>query len=196
MTNIELAGEDPWFVEWVGSISVARFFNNVFGQWLLVTPMQLAAWYGAMLNGGTYIKPTILSKVCESWTTICQDNGVKILRQIFEPRISELLKLALTKVIEIPDNGKYADVWQYKVGGKSWTSQISYKWRYKGGNWWTNGSFVWIVTADNLKYIIVIQVRRPRSTQRWNKTAWPIFRDAASFIINYLRLKWERFEVK
>lgn len=196
MTNIELAGEDPGFVESVGSISVARFFNNVFGQWLLVTPIQIAAWYGAMLNGGTYIKPTILSKVCEAGTTICQNNEVKTVRQIFEPRISELLKFALTKVIEIPDNGKYADVPQYKVWGKSGTSQISYKWKYKAGNGRTNGSFVWIVTEDNMKYIIVIQVRRPRSTQRWNKTAWPIFRDSAAFIINYLRLKWERFDVK
>jgi cell division protein FtsI/penicillin-binding protein 2 len=196
MTNIELAWEDPWFVEWVGTVSVARFFNNVFGQGLLVTPMQIAAGYGAMLNGGTYIKPTILSKVCESGTTDCQDNDVKIIRQIFEPRIADQLKYALTKVIEIPENGKYADVSQYQVWWKSWTSQISYKWKYKGGNGWTNGSFVGIVTQDNMKYIVVVQVRRPRSTQRWNQTAWPIFRDMASFLVNYLTLKGEKFEVE
>lgn len=196
MTNIELAGEDPWFVEWVWTVSVARFFNNVFGQWLLVTPIQIAAWYWAMLNGGTYIKPTILSKVCETWTSNCQNNDVKTMRQIFEPRIADQLKYSLTKVIEIPDNGKYADIPQYKVGGKSWTSQISYRGKYKGGNGWTNGSFVGIVTQDNLKYIVVIQVRRPRSTQRWNQTAWPIFRDMASFLINYLTLRWEKFEIE
>jgi cell division protein FtsI/penicillin-binding protein 2 len=68
-----------------------------------------------MLNGGTYIKPTILSKVCESGTTNCQQNDVKTVRQIFEPRIADLLKFSLTKVIEIPENGKYADIPQYKV---------------------------------------------------------------------------------
>jgi cell division protein FtsI/penicillin-binding protein 2 len=195
MTNIELAGEDPWFVEWVGTVSVARFFNNVFGQWLLVTPIQIAAAYWSMLNGGTYIKPTILSKVCEAWTNECQENDKKIVRQIFEPRIADQLKYSLTKVIEIPDNGKYADIPQYQVWWKSWTSQISYRGKYKWGNGWTNWSFVGMITQDNLKYLVVIQVRRPRSTQRWNKTAGLIFRDTASFLINYSTLKWDRFQI-
>jgi cell division protein FtsI/penicillin-binding protein 2 len=51
MSNIELANEDPGFVESVTSVSDARFFNNTFGQGLLVTPLQLAAGYGALLNG-------------------------------------------------------------------------------------------------------------------------------------------------
>jgi cell division protein FtsI/penicillin-binding protein 2 len=68
-----------------------------------------------MLNGGTYIKPTILSKICESGTGICQNNNVKIMRQIFENRIAEQVKFALTKVIETSDNGEFADVPQYKV---------------------------------------------------------------------------------
>jgi cell division protein FtsI/penicillin-binding protein 2 len=195
MTNIELAWEDPGFVEWVWTVSVARFFNNVFWQWLLVTPIQIAAAYWSMLNSGTYIKPTILSKVCEAWTNECQYNDKKIVRQIFEPRIAEQLKYSLTKVIEIPDNGKYADIPQYKVWWKSWTSQISYRWKYKWGNWWTNWSFVGMITEDNMKYIVVIQVRRPRSTQRWNQTAWVIFRDTASFLINYSTLKWDRFQI-
>jgi cell division protein FtsI/penicillin-binding protein 2 len=195
MTYIELAWEDPWFVEWISTVSVARFFNNVFGQWLLVTPIQIAAGYGAMLNGWTYIKPTILSKICEAWTTKCQNNDVKIVRQIFEPRISDILKFALTKVIEIPENGKYADIPQYKVWWKSWTSQISFKWRYMRGDGWTNWSFVGIITEDNMQYIVVIQVRRPRSTQRWNTTAWVVFKDMATFLINYATLRWEKFEI-
>lgn len=196
MTNIELAWEDPWFIEWVWTVSLARFFNNVFWQWLLVTPIQIAAWYGAMLNGWTYIKPTILSKVCEAWTTNCQNNNTKVIRQIFEPALADLLKFSLTKVIEIPENGKYADVPQYKVWWKSGTSQISYKWKYRAGNGWTNGSFVGMITEDNMNYIVVIQVRRPRSTQRWNQTAGKIFKDMASFLINYATLRGQKFEVK
>ena len=195
LTNIELAGEDPWYVENVWSVSVARFFNNVFWQGLLVTPMQIAAGYWAMLNGGTYIKPTILDKLCESGTNNCQNNDVKVVRQVFEPSISEKLAFSLTKVIEIPDNAKYADLPQYKVGWKSGTSQISYRGRYMGGNGWTNGSFVGILTQDNLKYVVVIQVRRPRSTQRWNQTAGVIFKEMAWFLINYATLRGEKFEV-
>ncbi|MBP7061781.1 hypothetical protein KA037_03660 [Patescibacteria group bacterium] len=51
------------------------------------------------------------------------------------------------------------------MGGKSGTSQIAFKGKYQAGNGWTNASFVGIVTRDNPKYIVVVQVRRPRSTQ-------------------------------
>lgn len=196
LTNIELAGEDPGFVESVSSVSVARYFNNVFGQWLLVTPIQIAAGYASMINGWQYIKPTIISKICEWWTDNCQSTKTKIIKQIFDPAIADELKFSLTKVIEIPVNGKYSDVPGYKVWWKSWTPQISYRGRYRAGNWWTNGSYVGMITEDNLKYLIVIQVRRPRSTQWWNQTAWPIFKSIASFLINYEIMKWEKFQPK
>jgi stage V sporulation protein D (sporulation-specific penicillin-binding protein) len=32
LTNIELAGEEPGFVEDVNTVSAARFLNNSFGQ--------------------------------------------------------------------------------------------------------------------------------------------------------------------
>ncbi len=85
-----------------------------------------------MLNGGTYLKPTILSKVCERGTDNCQENDPQILRQIFEPRVSELVKESLVKVLEIPENARYANLPSYQVGGKSGTSQISFRGRYRG----------------------------------------------------------------
>ncbi len=196
LTNIELAWEDPWYVEGAWSVSLARFFNNVFGQWLLTTPIQIAAWYGAIVNGGTYIKPTILDKICEQGTDRCQYNEVKTIRQILEPRVSDEMIAALGEVNNIPSNFKYSGLPAYDLGGKSWTSQLSFKGKYMAGNWWTNGSFVWLVTIDNPKYIIVVQVRRPRSNQRWGQTSGVIFRDLALFLINYETLKWTHFDRK
>lgn len=84
-----------------------------------------------MLNGGTYIKPTILSKICEAGTDNCQHNDVQVVRQVFESRITDLIKESLVKVLDIPDNAKYADLPSYDVGGKSGTSQISYRGKYR-----------------------------------------------------------------
>jgi cell division protein FtsI/penicillin-binding protein 2 len=77
---------------------------------------------------------------------------------------------------------KFGIPW-YTMWGKTWTSQISFKWVYKSWNGWTNASFVGMVTRDNLKYIIVIQVRRPRSNQFWEYTAWKIFGDLSKVLI-------------
>lgn len=196
LSHIELAGEDPGTLPSVSSVSRTTFFNNAFGQWLLATPLQIAVAYGTLLNGGYYVKPTLLDKICESGTEKCQHNKTKILRQILDPEVSEQMKFALTKVIELPVNGKYSDVPGYQVWGKSWTSQIAYKGKYKDGRWWTNGSYVGIVTKDNLKYLIVVQIRRARTSQWWNQTAGAIFKDTASFLINYETMQGEKFQKK
>ena len=65
MTNVELAGEDPGYVPASHAVSEVGFFNNTFGQGLLVTPLQMAAAYGAIVHSGIYMKPTILNKLCE-----------------------------------------------------------------------------------------------------------------------------------
>ncbi len=184
-TWIELANEDAGFVEWVTSVSDARFFNNAFGQWLLVTPMQLAAAYGPIVNGGYYVKPTIVKGVLDKKTDTYHENTTEIVKQIFRPETAEALKVGLFSVLEQNPELRYSKVEWYQLGGKSWTSQISYKGKYHNGIGWTNGSFVGIITKDNPKYIVVIQVRRPRQNIRWWATAGKIFGDIASFIVNY-----------
>lgn len=184
-TGIELANEDVWYVEWVTSVSDARFFNNAFGQWLTVTPIQLAAAYGAVINGWYYVKPTIVKGVLDKKTGIAHENTTEIVKQIFRPETAEALRIWLFNVLEQNPELKYSKVEWYQLWGKSWTSQISYKGKYMNGIWWTNGSFVWIITQDNPQYIVVIQVRRPRQNIRWWATAGKIFWDIAKFIVNY-----------
>lgn len=185
LTWIELANEDPWFVDSVTSVSDARFFNNTFGQWLLVTPIQLAAWYGAAVNGWYFVQPTIVKWVYDKKTDTYNENSTKIISQIFRPETAEALKIWLFSVMEQNPELKYAQVEWYSLWGKTWTSQISYKGKYMQGEWRTNASFVWIITKDNPEYIIVVQVRRPRQNQWWFATAGKIFGDVAKFIVNY-----------
>ena len=184
-TNIELANEDPWFVEWVSSVSDARYFNNTFGQGLLVTPLQLAVGYAALVNGGYYLQPTIVKGIMDKKTWVYHEQQRKVLRQIIKPETSDAMKIALFDVVDQNPELKYAKIAGYNLWGKSWTSQISYKGKYKDGIWWTNGSFVWLITKDDPKYIIVVQVRRPRSNIWWGSTAGKILGDISKFILSY-----------
>ncbi len=184
-TWIELANEDAGFVESVTSVSDARFFNNTFWQWLLVTPIQLAAAYGAVVNGWYYVQPTIIKGILDKKTNSYHATTTKIIKQIFRPETAEALKVWLFSVMEQNPELKYAKVEWYQLGGKTWTSQISYKGKYMQWEWWTNGSFVGIITKDDPQYIILVQVRRPRQNQWWFATAGKIFWDIAKFIINY-----------
>ncbi len=185
ITWIELANEDPWFVESVTTVSDTRFFNNTFWQWLLVTPIQLAAAYGAIVNEGYYVQPTIVKWIYDAKTQTYRPTTTKIVKQIFRPETAEALKIGLFNVMEQNPELKYAKVEGYPLWGKTWTSQISYKGKYMQWEWWTNGSFVWIITKDDPQYIVIVQVRRPRQNQWWFATAGKIFWEIAKFIINY-----------
>ena len=186
LTNIELWEEDPWFVEWSSSVSLARFFNNTFGQWLLTTPIQIAAAYAPLVNGWYYLKPTIVAWLRDGATDQYTENTPTIVRQVFKPETAQAIKDALFEVI---DSNEWLErlIWVawYTLWWKSWTSQIAFRWRYQQWLWWTNASFVWLVTKDNPEYIVVIQVRRPRSSPWWAQTAARVFKDVAEFLVSY-----------
>jgi len=183
ITWIELAGEEPWFVESPTTVATARFLNNSFGLWLLVTPLQMAAAYGTLLNSWVYMKPTIVDKICnQAW---CITNHPKAVRQVFSPQTARDTMQALFDVIHTEGNFETLSVPGLSLGWKSGTSSVVYRWQYMRGEGWTNGSYVGYISRDNPRYVVVVQVRRPRSSQRWWETAGPIFKEVATFLANY-----------
>ncbi len=190
LTHIELANEDPWEVRSMATVSKARFFNNTFWQWLKATPLQIAVWYWTLLNWWFYIKPTIIEWIYDKQNKKYIKNKTKIIRQVIKKDTSNAVKQALYTIVETNEiYQKNIKIEWFKLWWKSWTSQISYKWKYKKWLWRTNWSFVWIVTIDNLKYIVVVQVRRPRTKVRWWETAWKVFNRVANFLIWYSNIQ-------
>jgi stage V sporulation protein D (sporulation-specific penicillin-binding protein) len=185
-TWIELGWEEEWSVEGVTTVSLARYLNNAFWQWLLVTPLQIAVWYSTLVNWWYYVQPTIVAGIYDKQTATFRPKTRKVVRQIFKPETSEMMKDAMFQVMEQnPEVWKDSKVEWFALWWKTWTSQISYKWKYMNWNWWTNASFVGLITKNNLKYMVVVQVRRPRSSIWWWFTAWKVFGDVARFLIWY-----------
>ena len=188
-TWIELAEEKNWSLPNATNVSMAAFFNNSFGQWVTVTQIQLAAAYSVLVNGWKYMKPTIISQIMEksanSDNVTIQENKVHPIKQIIRPEVSEEMRNALYSVVNTNNQYKNARVIWYRLGAKSWTSQIAYKWKYQRWEWWTQATFAWIVSVDNPEYVVLIWVSRPRTSQWWVWTAWKIFGEIATFLIWY-----------
>lgn len=183
-TWIELAMESEWEVKSVTNVEFSRFINNSFGQWLTATPLQMAVWYWTILNGWYYIQPTLIAWTKKQWFDYVPSTR-KSTKQIFKPETVEEMKDALFAVLD--QNAELRDAWVpwYKLWWKSWTSQIAFKGKYQNWLWWTNASFVWVITKDDPRYIVVVQVRRPRSSLRWWQTAWKVFGEVSKFLLNY-----------
>lgn len=189
ITWIELAEEKSWSLPNATNVSMAAFFNNSFGQWVTVTQIQLAAAYSTLVNGWKYIKPTIISQIIEkkanSDTVTVQENKARSVRQIIRPEVSEEMRNALYNVLNTNHQYEKARVEWYRLGAKSWTSQIAYKWKYQKWEWWTQATFAGIVSVDSPEYVVLIWVSRPRTNQWWVWTAWKIFGEIATFLIWY-----------
>lgn len=181
-TDIELDWEDPWAISALTDYSLARFYNNSFGQWILVTPIQMLVWYSALVNWWYVVKPTIIDKIYDkkTWTYITFDKKIKW--KVFKQSTSENIKESLFKVISEWDLKGLSISW-YTLWWKTGTSEIAFKWVYHGWSWWTNASFMWIITREDLRYVISIQMRRPRASQWWITTAWKIFKNVAKLLI-------------
>lgn len=189
ITWIELAEEKSWSLPNATNVSMAAFFNNSFGQWVTVTQIQLAAAYSTLVNWWTYMKPTIVSQIrtksANSDEVTIEENKARSIRQIIRPEVSDEMRNALYSVVETNEEYKYAKVVWYRLGAKSWTSQIAYRWKYQKWEWWTQATFAWIVSIDNPEYIVLIWVSRPRTNQWWVATAGKIFNEIATFLIWY-----------
>lgn len=184
LTGIELAGEEGWFLENYNTVSQARFFNNTYGQWLLATPLQMAVSYAALVNWWALIKPTIIEALYDHEQESYIDLGERYDSQVFKDSTSEYMKDALVSII---DNGNLRDIRKtgYSLWGKTGTSEIAFRGNYQSWRWWTNWSFVWMVTKDATNYVVAVQVRRPRSSQWWLDTAGRVFSSVADFLIAY-----------
>jgi cell division protein FtsI/penicillin-binding protein 2 len=89
----------------------------------MVTQIQLAAAYAALVNGGYYIKPTIITKIVSK-----TKNGAKLVddvvkynekKKIFKDSTSEQIKQALSDVLNQNTELSSANIKEVKLGAKS-----------------------------------------------------------------------------
>lgn len=185
-TGIEIADENAGSMKNASTISKVGYFNNTFGQGILVTPIQMVSALWTVINWGHYIKPTLIKAWENPNTGIITNKKTKITKQIFKPETSKNIRDALYAAMEKnPDYIKYIRMENQHLWWKSGTSEIAYRGVYRRGEGWTNGSYIGVNNTDNPQYIILVQIRRWRTTQWWVKTAGKMFREVVEFILAY-----------
>ncbi|MFP5343607.1 MAG: peptidoglycan D,D-transpeptidase FtsI family protein [Candidatus Limnocylindria bacterium] len=160
LTGIDVAGEvrglvrDPAITPW-REIDLA---NASFGQGVAVTPIQLAASFAAMTNGGTLLAPRVVGAVGEI------DTSPRARGQVLGPATSTTLIDMMANVIDEVEF--YRDrtlVPGYYVGGKTGTAQIWDPARDGGRGGWKdnlfNYSFVGYVGRDPEVPDLIVSVR-------------------------------------
>jgi len=191
-TNITLEGETygrlPSYEKW----SRTDLFTASFGQGLITaTPLQMAAAYVAIANGGIYYEPYIVDSITFSDGHVAQ-NAPKPLRRVIKEETSKKVIAMLTEGATI-GFAKKGGVDGYDVAGKTGTSQIATRGVYEtGGAGHTITSYGGFAPASNPKFVMIVKIDRPRSAEYSESTSSALFSNIAKYLLNYYAIPKSR----
>ena len=117
-TGIDFPGEIGGLVpqQW----SASSIGNIPMGQGIAVTPLQMAAAYSAIANGGVWMRPYLAAQV---GTHVVQPGGA---RRVISAHVAKEMMGMLTEVVEKNGaTGTLARIPGYVVAGKTGTAQIA-----------------------------------------------------------------------
>ena len=162
-----------------------NFFTAAFGQGIAVTPIQLAAGYGALANGGMLMKPQIVAKMRYS-DGRTEEIAPQEIRQVVSRATAEQMGAMLRSVVT-DGHGKQADVPGYLVGGKTGTAQIAKAGGYAQG---TNiGSFGGYAPVQDPQFVVLVKMVNPKGVVWAESSAGPTFGRVMKFLLEYYNVK-------
>jgi len=177
-TGIDFPGESPGIVLPLDRWSGSTIGNVPIGQGIAVTPVQMAAAYAAIANGGVWRTPHLVDHVGGGAHPRVER------RRIVSRRVSsELLSMLQNVVAE--GTGTLAAVPGYRVAGKTGTAAKPDR---LGGYSTTRyvASFVGLVPATDPRLVILVSIDEPQGAIWGGTVAAPAFREIARFDLQYL----------
>ena len=118
-TGIDLPGESLGMFNLNTNIDLAVYS---FGQNFTVTPLQMISAIGAVANGGSLMKPYVVSDITDANGTVVKNFAPTVLRQVMSEKNSELMREILESVVTV-GTGKNAYIAGYHVAGKTGTTE-------------------------------------------------------------------------
>jgi cell division protein FtsI (penicillin-binding protein 3) len=178
-TGIEFPGETPGIVRPLADWSGSTIGNVPIGQGIGVTPVQLAAAYGALANGGVWVQPHLVRRVAD-------EQPIQPRRHRIVPRGVAWHVLRMLRGVVREGSGYLAALPDYQVAGKTGTAEKPDARGYGTGLY--VASFVGIVPATAPRLAILVLVDEPRGQYYGGMVAAPAFRELARFALQYLEI--------
>jgi cell division protein FtsI (penicillin-binding protein 3) len=177
-TGVDFPGEERGIVIPVDDYSGSTMGNLPIGQGLSVTPMQMAAAYSAIANGGVLRTPRLL--LSEDGDRISPDAGSRVISR----KYSEELRNMLEGVLAPGGTASEVQVPGYTLAGKTGTAQKVVDGTYSDTQF--VASFVGFAPADDPQLLVAIVVDDPKGDYYGGTVAAPAFGKIAKYALPYL----------
>ena len=184
-TNIDLAGEARtaslvFTEDTMGPVELA---TTTFGQGFNVTMIQMITGFCALINGGYYYEPHMVSQITSSDGSVVRNIEPRLLKQVISEETSAKIRdYCLQVVIGEHGTGHTARPAGYLIGGKTGTAET----QPRGNNEYVV-SFMGYAPADDPEIAIYVVVDRPNSEDQDDaKFATRIVRSILTEVLPYL----------
>jgi len=186
-TGVDIPGEIPGLLkdsrQWSG-VSIGEI---AIGQEIGVTPIQVAAAYGVLANGGTLMKPYLVSQIVDQGGGVGKKFEPQQVGRVITKETCAKVSLMLQRVIA-SGTGKQAKPTGYSAAGKTGTAQkIDARTGLYSKKEYVS-SFVGFVPATSPKLVILVMVDTPEGDIYGGTVAAPVFRAVAEQSLAYLQV--------
>jgi cell division protein FtsI (penicillin-binding protein 3) len=179
-TGIDFPGEERGIVIPTDEYSGSTMGNLPIGQGLSVTPVQMAAGFAALANGGILRPPRLVLE--EGGEAPEEPEGKRVIRRGTADKLSEMLEGVLSEAA----GGTASDVSVpgYTLAGKTGTAQKVIDGTYSDTQF--VASFVGYAPAENPQLLVAFVVDDPKGNYYGATVAAPAFGEIAKFALPYL----------
>ncbi len=181
-TKVELPGEESGLVLARDKYTGPSMGNLPIGQGESVTPMQLAAAYAAIANGGVLRRPHIVSRIGD------RAKPVPAGRRVISESTAAKVRTMLSGVLEAGGTGSALAIDGYTLAGKSGTAN---KIDADTGEYSQSryiASFVGFAPARKPRLLVTVMVDEPQGAIFGAEVAGPAFQEIMRFALPYLRI--------
>jgi cell division protein FtsI/penicillin-binding protein 2 len=174
-TGVDLPGESPGIVLKPSEYSGSSLGNLPIGQGEAVTPIQMAAAYSAIADGGVMVRPHIVQG----------DPAPR--RRVIKASTAAAVSRMLEGVLAPGGTAPEASVPGYVLAGKTGTAQ-----KPDGHGGYSNtkfvASFVGFAPARHPRLLVAVMVDEPQGDIYGGSVAAPAFQKIVSFALPYLKI--------
>ena len=183
-TGIELPGETAGLLRKVERWQPSSIGSIAIGQEVGVTPVQMAAAFGALANDGVRVAPHIIREIRnEAGAVVYQPQPEQ--RRVIGSEIAVALR-GMLEGVTLRGTAKAAQLDGYSAAGKTGTAQkIDPKTKAYSPTKFV-ASFAGFAPVSNPQVVIVVVVDEPGGAYHGGDVAAPIFREVAEQILPIL----------
>ncbi len=168
----------PYPAEAAGTLRIPKEWSKLspaslaMGYEIAVTPLQLAAAYVPIANGGLLLEPALIREIRAPDGKVRYHHEPRVLRRVMDPDVAAEVRKMLVGVVT-GGTSTEAAMRNFDVGGKSGTSRRTVGKHGYGAGAYT-ASFVSLFPAEAPQYVILVKLNNPKGDIYGGKTAAPV----------------------